>query len=50
MDSTDFDDDLTSATMVSKEDFTQRQQDAAAAIARAVCGILLVVLSFFIPV
>lgn len=50
MDSTDFDDDLTSATMVAKENFTQRQQDAAAAIARAVCGILLVVLSFFIPV
>ena len=49
MDSADFDDDLTSATMVSEEDFTQKQQEAAAAIARAACGVLLVILSFFIP-
>ncbi len=50
MDSADFDDDLTCATMVSEEDFTKKQQDAAAAIARAVCGVLLVILSFFIPI
>ncbi len=50
MDSTDFDDDLTSATMAAEEDFTEKQQDAARAIARAVCGVLLVILSFFIPI
>lgn len=50
MDSADFDDDLTSATMVSKEDFSQSQQLAAAAIARIAAGVLLVVFSFFIPV
>lgn len=49
MDSADFDDDLTAATMASEEDFTPRQQHAARAIARAVCGMLLVILSFFIP-
>ena len=49
MDSTDFDDDLTAATMVSEEDFSEKQQNAARAIARAVCGALLVILSFFIP-
>ena len=50
MDSADFDDDLTSATMVSEEDFSEKQQDAARAIARVVCGVLLVILSFFIPI
>ena len=50
MDSADFDDDLTSATMVSKEDFTSNQQLTAEAIARMVCGALLVLFSFFIPV
>ena len=50
MDSADFDDDLTSATMVSKEDFTEKQQLAAETIARVVCGALLVLFSFFIPV
>ena len=50
MDSADFDDDLTSATMVSKEDFTPQQQLSAEAIARMVCGALLVLFSFFIPV
>ena len=50
MDSADFDDDLTSATMVSEEDFTQKQQDAAAAVARAACGVLLIVFSFLIPI
>ena len=49
MDSADFDDDLVSATMVSEETFSRKQQDAAAAIARAACGVLLVVLSFLIP-
>ena len=50
MDSADFDDDLTSATMVSEEQFPLKQQNAAAAIARAACGVLLVILSFFIPI
>ena len=48
MDSADFDDDLTSATMVNAEDFSSRQQLAADAIARSVCGALLVLFSFFI--
>lgn len=50
MDSEDFDDDLTSATLVSEDLFTRRQQDAAAAIARAVSGALMVLFSFFIPI
>ena len=50
MDSADFDDDLTSATMVNAEEFSSQQQLAAYAIARAACGVLLVVFSFFIPV
>ena len=50
MDSADFDDDLTSATMVNAEDFSEKQQLAAAAIARIIAGVLLVVFSFFIPV
>ena len=50
MDSSDFDDDLTSATVVSDELFTWRQQQASAAIARAACGVMLVVFSFFIPI
>ncbi len=49
MDSMDFDDDLTAATMVSEEMFTERQVDAAHGIARAVCGVIMVILSFFIP-
>ena len=48
MDSADFDDDLTSATMVSEEDFDEKQQLTAAAVSRALCGALLVVFSFFI--
>ncbi len=50
MDSADFDDDLTSATMVNKEDFSQTQQLTSAAIARLLAGALLVLFSFFIPV
>lgn len=50
MDSEDFDDDLTSATMVSEEIFSEKQVDAARAIARAICGLIMVVLSFFIPI
>ena len=50
MDSADFDDDLTSATMVNAEDFSEKQQLAANAIARMLCGALLVLFSFFIPV
>ena len=50
MDSADFDDDLTSATMVNAEDFSEKQQLAANAIARMMAGVLLVVFSFFIPV
>ena len=49
MDSGDFDDDLASATLVSEEIFTKKQVDAARAIARAVCGAILVAVSFFIP-
>ena len=49
MDSDDFDDDLASATVVSEEIFTKKQVDAARAIARAVCGAILVILSFCIP-
>jgi len=50
MDSADFDDDLTSATIVNEEDFSERQQLLAASIARAASGALLVLFSFFIPV
>lgn len=50
MDSMDFDDDLTSATVVSEEIFTEKQVQAAHAIARAVCGVIMVALSFGIPV
>lgn len=49
MDSEDFDDDLTSSTHASDEEFTKKQADAARAIARAVCGAILVIASFFIP-
>ena len=49
MGSMDFDDDLTSATMVSEDMFTEKQVDAARAISRAVCGLIMVVASFFIP-
>ena len=49
MDSTDFDDDLTKDTMVSEDIFTEKQQDAARAVSRAVCGAVMVILSFFIP-
>lgn len=49
MDSGDFDDDLTSATAVSEEAFTEKQIDGARAIARAACGVILVLLSFLIP-
>ena len=49
MDSVDFDDDLTSATMVSEEMFTEKQVDAARAISRAACGVIMVIASFFIP-
>ena len=50
MDSGDFDDDLTSATMVSEDIFTKKQADAARAISRAISGAIMVVLSFFIPI
>lgn len=49
MDSVDFDDDLTASTMVSEEIFTEKQVDTAHAIARALCGLVMVILSFFIP-
>lgn len=48
MDSADFDDDLTSATMVSEEKFDEKQQLTAAAVSRVICGVLLVIFSFFI--
>ena len=50
MDSADFDDDLTSATMVTDEQLTARQRDAAFAIARAAGGVLMILLSFCIPI
>lgn len=50
MDSADFDDDLTAATVAEAENFTKKQADAAAAIARAICGVLLVIASFLVPV
>ena len=49
MDSMDFDDDLTSATVVSEEIFNEKQVQAAHAIARAICGVIMVIASFFIP-
>ena len=49
MDSDDFDDDLASATVVSEENFTKKQVDAARAIARAASGVILVIASFLIP-
>lgn len=49
MDSADFDDDLTAATSVSEDMFTEKQAQAARAIARALCGALMVALSFLIP-
>jgi len=49
MDSEDFDDDLTSATAAAEEEFTEKQVDRARAIARAACGVIMVIVSFFIP-
>ncbi len=49
MDSEDFDDDLTSKTNTTAEEFTEKQADAALSVARAVCGIIMVIISFFIP-
>ncbi|MBR6766359.1 MAG: hypothetical protein IKM02_00240 [Clostridia bacterium] len=49
MDSADFDDDLTSATMVSEEMFSEKQIDAARGVSRAISGAIMVILSFFIP-
>lgn len=46
MDSADFDDDLTAHTMASDENFTEKQVDTANAIAKAICGILMVLFSF----
>lgn len=47
--SNDFDDDLTSATVAAEENFTEKQVDVARAIARAICGVIMVILSFVIP-
>ncbi|MBQ9833322.1 MAG: hypothetical protein IJO48_06285 [Clostridia bacterium] len=49
MDSDDFDDDLTSATVVNEENFTEKQVDAARAISRVMCGAIMVIISFFMP-
>ena len=46
MDSTDFDDDLTSQTAVSEEPFTERQRDMARIFSRAAAGLLLIAISF----
>lgn len=48
MDSADFDDDLTSQTMVNDEEFDEKQQLTALAVSYAACGVLLVIFSFFI--
>lgn len=48
MDSTDFDDDLTSATIVSEEPFTKVQIDRARITARCAAGALLIAVSFFL--
>ena len=50
MDSADFDDDLTAETMVSEEIFTEKQAEVARMTARLLCGALLVLFSFIIPV
>jgi len=49
MNSEDFDDDLTSATVVSPEQLTENQAQAAQALAKALCGVLLVIISFLVP-
>lgn len=49
MDSRDFDDDLTAATVVDEEVFDKKQQDFARAWSRAICGAILFAVSFFIP-
>ena len=50
MDSDDFDDDLTSKTAVKAENFTEKQADTARIIARIACGIIMVIISFLIPI
>ena len=50
MDASDFDDDLTSATVASEENFDEKQRDRAHAIARAAAGVLMVIFSFIIPI
>lgn len=49
MQAEDFDDDLVAATMAADENFSEKQVDQANAIARALCGFLLVAASFLIP-
>ena len=49
MNSEDFDDDLAASTVAKEENFTQKQVDAARAIARAVCGAIMVGITFLIP-
>lgn len=49
MDSSDFDDDLTSASVVSEDGFSKKQLGMALAIARCICGALMILFSFFIP-
>lgn len=47
-DSADFDDDLTAATMVDAEGFSEHQAEMSRVWARVCAGILLFVISFFI--
>lgn len=50
MENDDFDDDLVQATTVREAEFSLRQAKMARILARLVCGALLFLISFFIPV
>ena len=49
MDNTDFDDDLVSATACNEAEFEPEQQERARVLARAACGLLLILVSLVIP-
>lgn len=48
MDTSDFDDDLTSSTSVDEERFSEKQRGIAQILSRVSCGVLLILLSFLI--
>lgn len=50
MENDDFDDDLVQATSIQEGAFSHRQTQLARILARLLCGVLLFLLSFFIPV